>query len=48
MGRFEVPCSSLNARTRKVGETAKWTAYDVVLDVYPEFFAWGASSFQKT
>ena len=30
-----------NARTRKVTETSKWTAYDVVLDVFPDLFAWG-------
>jgi hypothetical protein len=41
MGRFDEPLSPPNARTRVVKETDKWTAYDVVLDVYPEFFAWG-------
>ena len=41
MGRFDEPLVPFNARTRKVAETAKWTAYDVVLDVYPELFAWG-------
>jgi Prolyl oligopeptidase family len=30
-----------HARTRVVKTTEKWTAYDVVLDVYPELFAWG-------
>ena len=28
-------------RSRKILETEQWTAYDVVLDVYPELFAWG-------
>jgi dienelactone hydrolase len=41
MGRFEEPRRPFNARTRKVAETERWTAYDVVLDVYPELFAWG-------
>jgi dienelactone hydrolase len=42
MGRFDdEPMLPFNARTRKVAETNKWTAYDVVLDVYPELFAWG-------
>ncbi len=30
-----------NARSRVVLEKEKWTAYDVVLDVHPEVFAWG-------
>ncbi|MFO1484691.1 MAG: dienelactone hydrolase family protein [Verrucomicrobiaceae bacterium] len=41
MGRFEEALLPPNARTRKLKETDKWTAYDVVLDVYPELFAWG-------
>ena len=41
MGRFDEALRPFNARTRKVAETEKWTAYDVVLDVYPELFAWG-------
>jgi dienelactone hydrolase len=41
MGRFDEPFLPFNARTRKVAETGKWTAYDVVLDVWPEVFAWG-------
>lgn len=42
MGKFDEAALPFNARTRKVAETDKWTAYDVVLDVYPELFAWGA------
>ncbi len=42
MGRFDEKMLPPNARTRKIAETDKWTAYDVVLDVYPELFAWGA------
>ena len=41
MGRFDEPFLPFNARSRLVKETDKWTAYDVVLDVYPELFAWG-------
>ncbi len=41
MGRFDEPLLPFNARTRVVKETDKWTAYDVVLDVYPELLAWG-------
>jgi hypothetical protein len=41
MGRFKEPRLDANARTGKILETEKWTAYDVVLDVFPELFAWG-------
>lgn len=41
MGRFDEPLLPLNARSRLVKDTDRWTAYDVVLDVYPELFAWG-------
>jgi len=41
IGRFDVPYLPLNPRTRKVAETEKWIAWDVVLDVWPEVFAWG-------
>ncbi|MFO0820712.1 MAG: dienelactone hydrolase family protein [Pirellulales bacterium] len=41
MGRFDELMLRPNARSRVVAETEKWTAYDIVLDVYPEFFAWG-------
>src|SRR4029079_972888 len=41
MGRLDEPLLPFNARTRKVAETGKWIAYDVVLDVFPELFAWG-------
>lgn len=41
IGRFDVPLLPPNARTRKVAETDKWTAYDVVLDVSDSLFAWG-------
>lgn len=41
MGRFDDPLMAPNARSRIVAESDAWTAYDVVLDVYPGFFAWG-------
>ena len=41
IGKFEEPPLAPNPRTRKIQETDKWTAYDVVLDVWPEVFAWG-------
>jgi len=41
MGRFDQPLLAPNARTRLVLDTEKWTAYDVVLDVFPDLFAWG-------
>lgn len=41
MGTFDEPLLPPNARTRKILENDKWTAYDVVLDVYAELFAWG-------
>jgi len=41
MGEFDEPIVPPNPRTRKILETKKWIAYDVVLDVWPEVFAWG-------
>ncbi len=41
MGAFDEPLLVPNARSRKILENEKWTAYDVVLDVFPELFAWG-------
>lgn len=41
MGKIEDPLPPPNARTRKIYDRPKWTGYDVVLDVAPEFFAWG-------
>ncbi|MBG88288.1 MAG: hypothetical protein CMO80_15480 [Verrucomicrobiales bacterium] len=42
MGSFDEPFFPANPRTRKIAETDQWTAYDVVLQVYPELIAWGA------
>jgi dienelactone hydrolase len=41
LGKFEEPLLPPNARTRKVFDKEKWTGYEVVLDVWPEVFAWG-------
>jgi dienelactone hydrolase len=41
MGRFEEELIAPKPRSRKIAETDKWTAYDVVLQVYPELIAWG-------
>jgi dienelactone hydrolase len=41
IGVFERPYLPLNPRTRKVAETDRWVAWDVVLDVWPDVFAWG-------
>lgn len=41
MGRFEEPMLPPDPRTREILETESWTAYDVVLDVWKELFAWG-------
>ncbi len=41
IGRFSNPVPPANPRRRKLRETPKWTAYEVVLDVFPDVFAWG-------
>lgn len=41
IGQFDEPLQPVFARTRVVKETDTWTAYDVVLPVTQEFFAWG-------
>lgn len=41
VGVFDAPYLPLDPRSRKVAETARWTAWDVVLDVWPDVFAWG-------
>ena len=41
VGVFDSPYLPLNPRTRKIAETDKWRAWDVVLDVWPDVFAWG-------
>lgn len=41
IGRFDEPLLPPNPRTRKILDSEKWTGYEVVLDVFPELFAWG-------
>ncbi|MGB2823190.1 MAG: hypothetical protein WBF17_19560, partial [Phycisphaerae bacterium] len=41
IGRFDYPLMPPNARTRKAYEGARWTGYEVVLDVYPDVIAYG-------
>ena len=41
LGKIEDPMVAANPRSRLWRETAKWTGYEVVLDVWPDVFAWG-------
>jgi dienelactone hydrolase len=41
LGRFDEPLLPMNARTRKVYDTDKYAGYEVVLDVFPDVFAYG-------
>ena len=41
IGRFDYQTLPFNARTRKSWETDRWTGYEVVLDVWPDVFAYG-------
>ena len=41
LGRISDPVLPADPRSRKVYDTPKWTGYEVVLDVYPDVFAWG-------
>jgi dienelactone hydrolase len=41
LGRIDEPLLPPNARSRQIYDMPKWTGYDVVLDVFPDVFAWG-------
>lgn len=41
IGEFALPLLPFNARSRKSWETEKWTGHEVVLDVFPDVFAYG-------
>ena len=41
LGKIEDPMVATNPRSRRWRETAKWTGYEVVLDVWSDVFAWG-------
>ena len=41
IGEFKQPLMPFNARSRKSWEKDKWTGHEVVLDVFPDVFAYG-------
>jgi dienelactone hydrolase len=41
LGRVDEPYTPFNPRTRQIYDTDKWVGYEVVLDVWPDVFAWG-------
>jgi dienelactone hydrolase len=41
LGRLPAATLPANARSRRIYDKEKWTGYDVVLDVWPDVFAWG-------
>jgi cephalosporin-C deacetylase-like acetyl esterase len=41
LGKFTDPYLPLNPRVRQIYDREKWTGYDIVLDIFPDVFAWG-------
>ena len=41
IGRFPAATLPANPRSRKIYDNEKWTGYDVMLDVWPDVYAWG-------
>lgn len=41
LGKFPPPITALNPRSRLILENPEWTAHEVVLDVWPDVYAWG-------
>ncbi len=41
LGKFDDTMLPPNPRTRRIYDEERWTGYEVVLDVYPDLFAWG-------
>jgi len=41
LGSFDDRLLPANPRSRKVYDQERWTGYEVVLDVFPDVFAWG-------
>src|SRR6185503_10223699 len=41
LGKFPPASLPANPRTRRLSETEKFTSYEVMLDVWPDVFAWG-------
>lgn len=48
IGWFDEPLlKDMNPRSRKIYDEEKWVGYDVVIDVWPEVFAWGVLCIPK-
>lgn len=47
IGRIPPGKMDLNPRSRQIIDEAKWTGYEVTLDVLPDIFAWGYLLFPK-
>lgn len=41
IGEFDMPLLPFNARSRKTWDNKKWTGHEVMLDVFPDVFAYG-------
>ena len=41
MGKIETPKRPANPRTRQIHDRPAWTGYEVMLEVFPDVFAWG-------
>lgn len=41
LGKLHDPPLAPNPRSRRIYDQPKWTGYEVVLDVFPDVFAWG-------
>lgn len=41
IGRFDQPLQAANPRIRKTHDATAWTGYEVMLDVFPDVFAYG-------
>jgi dienelactone hydrolase len=41
IGRFPPASMPANPRARMIDDRARWTGYEIVLDVWPDVFAWG-------
>jgi len=41
IGKIDAPKLPVNPRTRQIYDKPKWTGYEVMLDVYPDVYAWG-------
>jgi len=47
IGRFDKEPVDANPLTRKIGDSDKWTRYEVVLDVFPDVIAYGILTLPK-